>query len=203
MVCCAKINCKTAVQKIRNTPHEKSYDIILIDSRIAGIVTRDMTQLLLTKKLFSNTTVITVVQSGQEEAGIRLGYEDGFINKPIKWNKLYTKLQLAVDKKQKNSEKEKSSSTDRNSMPAAFTSQKINHAEIVSSLERLSELIDENNIKAKKQLEYINKTTGGLGVSDIVNHLADQVSRFDFKSARGTLNHLTKTLNHSLKERDI
>jgi len=182
-----------AEQKIKNIPLKKEYDVILIDSKIADHLKRDMVQVFLTKKLFSDTAFIILIKAGQEEINVRFGYEDGWINKPIKWNELDKTLRLNVNKKQKEYKEKKE--------PGHVT--EINHDEIFSSLVKLSELISENNIKAKQHLEDIKKTMAGLGVSDQLNQLTDQVSRFDFKSARQVLHDLTETLNANYQRKNV
>jgi signal transduction histidine kinase/DNA-binding response OmpR family regulator len=191
-----------AAQKIKNTPLQKDYDVILIDSKIADQLKRDTVQMFLTKKLFSDTAFIILIKAGQEEINVRFGYEDGWINKPIKWNELDKTLQLNVHKRQKEYEENKGLRNDNIHPLIESHRKKISHDEIFSSLAKLSELISENNIKAKQQLEDIKKTLAGLGVSDQLNQLTDQVSRFDFKSARQTLNDLTETLNANYQETD-
>jgi signal transduction histidine kinase/DNA-binding response OmpR family regulator len=182
-----------AEQKIKNIPLKKEYDVILIDSKIADHLKRDMVQVFLTKKLFSDTAFIILIKAGQEEINVRFGYEDGWINKPIKWNELDKTLRLNVNKKQKEYKQKKE--------PGHVT--EINHDEIFSSLVKLSELISENNIKAKQHLEDIKKAMAGLGVSDQLNRLTDQVSRFDFKSARQVLHDLTETLNANYQRKNV
>ena len=73
-------------------------------------------------------------------------------------------------------------------------------AEALASLERLSDLISENNIKAKQHLEKIWPDLQGLGISAQLNHLAGLVARFDFKTARQTLNQIKKTITRIHKE---
>jgi len=189
-----------AVQKIQNTPPKKEYDVILIDSNIADQLKRDMVQLFLTKKLFSDTTFIILINAGQEEITVRFGYEDGWINKPIKWSELDKTLWLNVNKKQKEYEEKKFLQKDNSHPLYGSQVKEVNHDEIFSSLAQLSERIAENNIMAKQQLEDIKKNLAGLGVSDQLNQLSDQVSRFDFKRARQTLHDLTKTLTVNYQE---
>ncbi len=55
-------------------------------------------------------------------------------------------------------------------------------------LQKLSALILENNLQAKEYLESIRFNLGKIGSSDEFRLLADQVSRFEFKTARATLN---------------
>ncbi|RPJ82360.1 MAG: hypothetical protein EHJ94_02280 [Deltaproteobacteria bacterium] len=183
-----------AVQKIKSTLLKKEYDVILVDSKIADQLKRDMVQLFLTKKLFSDTIFIILINAGQEEITVRFGYEDGWINKPIKWNELDKTLWLSVNKKQKEYEEKKDLRNDNSHLLHGSQVKEVNHDEIFFSLAKLSERIAENNIMAKQQLEDIKKTLAGLGISDQLNQLSDQVSRFDFKSARQTLHDLTKNL---------
>lgn len=190
-----------AFHRIKNIASEKKFHIILMDSKIADNLNRDMVQLFLTQKLFSKLIFMIMIRAGQEETGIRYGYEDGWIGKPVKWNELDTILQMRVNRRA--SGKNGSPRGSHTTVQIMDTdSREIDYDAAFSSLDRLSELIAENNIKAKKHLEDLNKNMEGMGVSDLLHHLTDQVSRFDFKNARQTVDRLRETLHIIHKEKN-
>lgn len=190
-----------AFHRIKHNTPEKNFHIILIDSKIADKLDRDMVQLFLTQKLFSDLIFMILIRAGQEEANIRYGYEDGWISKPVKWNELDTILQMRVNRKASGK-----NGNPRGSHTAVqmmdTDSKKIDYDAVFSSLDRLSELIAENNIQAKKHLEDMKQSMEGLGVSDSLYHLTDQVARFDFKTARQTVDRLRETLHIIHKEKN-
>ncbi|RJP81968.1 MAG: HAMP domain-containing protein [Desulfobacteraceae bacterium] len=190
-----------AFHRIKHNTPERNFHIILIDSKIADKLDRDMVQLFLTQKLFSELIFMILIRAGQEETNIRYGYEDGWISKPVKWNELDTILQMRASRKAsgKNGNPRGSHTTVQ---MMDTDSKKIDYDAVFSSLDRLSELIAENNIQAKKHLEDMKQSMEGLGVSDSLYHLTDQVARFDFKTARQTVDRLRETLHIIHKEKN-
>ncbi|MDM8524031.1 ATP-binding protein [Desulfococcaceae bacterium HSG8] len=70
-------------------------------------------------------------------------------------------------------------------------------SEIMPMLTELAELIADHNIRAESHLECVKKFTNHYGVEAEIQQLETQISTFEFKEARITLNKLSDTLGIS------
>jgi len=179
-----------ALDRLKSMDHKKPYRLMIIDSTMVKSNGMNLFERLKTEKVYSEMFVVLLKTMGREDADLFHGFEDALVSKPVKQNELLPIVRSVLSYRGKKiiDSENKIRISDIKMNTDGF--QKKSADNYAPFLQKLSELILENNLQAKEYLESIRFNLGEIGSSDEFRLLANQVSRFEFKNARATLNNI-------------